>query len=246
MFLYILSMSFSSVRYNFKWPRCLFQWSYEPDPHLGWLLLAKWKEHSARACVVWALNRTQISEGSENKRVCFVLCGSHLMSLDGRRSWVRLREAGGNPVPFPPRRHSFWGDFFLPKLSLTPAKMNKGLEDQGPFPPHQRPFTRQQNTSPGGCRDWALPTWRQGEGEALKSARRTATGAPTPIHPKKGCSALPLPLGCASSIKVIYLELAGIAALRELPSQLRGFAVLGWVFVGVFCWFWFFFNHLTC
>lgn len=133
MFLYILSMSFSSVRYNFKWLRCLFQWSYEPDPHLGWLLLAKWKEHSARACVVWALNITQISEGSENKRVCFILCGSHLMSLDGRRSWVRLREAGGNPVPFPPRRHSFWGDYFPPKLSLTPAKITRGWRTRDPF-----------------------------------------------------------------------------------------------------------------
>jgi len=58
---------------------------------------------------VWygALNITQISESSENKRMCFALRSSHLMSLDGKGSRVRLKEAGGNPVPFPPNRHSF-------------------------------------------------------------------------------------------------------------------------------------------
>lgn len=39
--------------------------------------------------------------------------------------WERLREAGGNPAPFPPDVHSFL-PFYTPKLSLSPVEMNRG------------------------------------------------------------------------------------------------------------------------
>lgn len=124
-----------------------------------------------------APNITQISKWNENQSTCSALCGFYLMSLDGKGCWVRLGEAGGNPVPRPPNVHSFLA-FYTPKLSPSPAEMNRGeLDEQGAFPPHQRAFTRQTNSSLVWCRGWDLPACMQRAEVALKSARRTENSA---------------------------------------------------------------------
>lgn len=103
MFLYVLSMSLSSARYNFKLLRCLFPWSYDMDPLLGWLLLAKWLEQSVRVCVVWGTeyNLHKWKEWGPEDMFCPLWVLSDVLIWE--RVWVRFREAGRKPVPFPPR-----------------------------------------------------------------------------------------------------------------------------------------------
>lgn len=164
--------------------------------------------------------------------VCFSLCSFHLMCSEGKGSWVRLRETGGNPVPFPSNRHSFFG-CSPPQTAPEPFR-DEQWRAGGSFPTSPKSLYQTAKPVRQGLSSTCLS--KQGAGVALKPASRMATGAAMPALAMEqeppalsfgGASwdtlfcAAPSSGMCLTN-KVIYLELAGTAALHELPSQLGG------------------------
>lgn len=120
LFLCVLSMSLSSVRYNFKWLRCLLQWSHESDPHLGWLLLAKLKDYSARACVVWGTeyNSDKWKEWKQEDVFCSLQFSSDVLGRERERSQAQGGRWKSSSLP----RDTAFGVFPPPQTEPDPCR----------------------------------------------------------------------------------------------------------------------------